>query len=351
MTADCPLALLKAQTIAARSTWLATRGRHHHGEAFDICADDHCQCYRGSRTIADTSAAAAVDETEGQVLCPRGLRLRRALQQELRRHRGGLRERLGGHARRPTCPLRHLRADPEPPPAHRGGWRQWILAGGGRVVQHGALAGAGGPAGLQRRLLPLDREPAAGHRPPTCCAAAPQAWTFSRLHGPGAAGAPRAVRPPAVPAACRRTEGVLHPGQGAQDPPGPVRKPCLYSAAIWFEWQGDTLHIHGKGWGHGVGMCQLGAARMALEGTRLERDPGPLLPGSELRAGLITYHTESQRTDHDPRQHPRHHRQHAPGALNPPGRTARARTCWARWSGATPRAASRSGFPRPSSWT
>lgn len=33
---------------------------------------------------------------------------------------------------------------------------------------------------------------------------------------------------------------------------------------------GDTLLISGRGWGHGVGLCQTGAARMALEGATCE---------------------------------------------------------------------------------
>ena len=56
----------------------------------------------------------------------------------------------------------------------------------------------------------------------------------------------------------------------------------LYSAAIWFEWKGDTLVIHGKGWGHGVGMCQLGAARMALAGHSCESILSHYYPGSAL---------------------------------------------------------------------
>ncbi len=47
MRPDWPLDALVAQTVAARSTVLATRGRHHYGEAFDLCHDDHCQCYQG----------------------------------------------------------------------------------------------------------------------------------------------------------------------------------------------------------------------------------------------------------------------------------------------------------------
>ncbi len=47
MRTDWPEEALAAQAIAARSTVLATRGRHHYNEAFDLCHDDHCQCYQG----------------------------------------------------------------------------------------------------------------------------------------------------------------------------------------------------------------------------------------------------------------------------------------------------------------
>jgi stage II sporulation protein D len=48
MMSVCPPELLKAQTIAARNTVLATMGKHHYADDFHLCADDHCQCYRGS---------------------------------------------------------------------------------------------------------------------------------------------------------------------------------------------------------------------------------------------------------------------------------------------------------------
>ena len=71
MTADSPLELLKAQTIAARSTLLATRGRHHWGEPFDLCSDDHCQCYHGLKRIQPASRQA-MSETAGQLLVAAG---------------------------------------------------------------------------------------------------------------------------------------------------------------------------------------------------------------------------------------------------------------------------------------
>lgn len=67
MTKENPIELLKAQTIAARSTILATMGKHHYDENFHICADDHCQCYHGVANISEASRQAA-KKTEGENL-------------------------------------------------------------------------------------------------------------------------------------------------------------------------------------------------------------------------------------------------------------------------------------------
>ncbi len=56
----------------------------------------------------------------------------------------------------------------------------------------------------------------------------------------------------------------------------------LYSSAFDIEDKGSYLKLTGRGWGHGVGLCQTGAARMALEGA----DAADILrfyyPGSHL---------------------------------------------------------------------
>ncbi len=67
MAADCSLEFLKAQTTVARCTVFATAGKHHYGDPFDLCADDHCQCFHGSGAIKSTSIQAA-KETEGEIL-------------------------------------------------------------------------------------------------------------------------------------------------------------------------------------------------------------------------------------------------------------------------------------------
>lgn len=44
----------------------------------------------------------------------------------------------------------------------------------------------------------------------------------------------------------------------------------LYSSAFTIEDHCDRFRLSGKGWGHGVGLCQIGAARMAIEGHSFE---------------------------------------------------------------------------------
>jgi len=67
MRQDWHINALAAQAVAARSTVLATRGRHHFGEAFDLCHDDHCQCYQGVTRESEVSRNA-LDLTRNAIL-------------------------------------------------------------------------------------------------------------------------------------------------------------------------------------------------------------------------------------------------------------------------------------------
>ncbi len=44
----------------------------------------------------------------------------------------------------------------------------------------------------------------------------------------------------------------------------------LYSSAFVVEKTSKTIILHGAGWGHGVGMCQIGAAVMASKGYKYD---------------------------------------------------------------------------------
>lgn len=66
MLVDWPAEAIKAQSVAARSFALASRGRHA-GESYDLCTTTHCQLYTG--TAAEKSASnAAIKATRGEVL-------------------------------------------------------------------------------------------------------------------------------------------------------------------------------------------------------------------------------------------------------------------------------------------
>ena len=53
--------------------------------------------------------------------------------------------------------------------------------------------------------------------------------------------------------------------------------------STWFEVsrQGDRFQFHGRGWGHGVGLCQKGAAAMAAQGHTVREILRQYFPGAE----------------------------------------------------------------------
>jgi len=67
MGAACPPALIEAQTIAARSWMLANVEQKHVKLTMDVCNDDCCQRYQGTTFLSDQSVKGALN-TYGQVL-------------------------------------------------------------------------------------------------------------------------------------------------------------------------------------------------------------------------------------------------------------------------------------------
>lgn len=67
MPSGFPLEALKAQAVAARSETLAKLGVAHTTDPFDLCADVHCQAYSGL-TRRHPATDQAVLETKGEIL-------------------------------------------------------------------------------------------------------------------------------------------------------------------------------------------------------------------------------------------------------------------------------------------
>ncbi len=66
MSADSPMELLKAHAVISRSWAIRAMQKPNH-EGFHVCADDHCQRYEGLRRMNER-AVEAVRATKGQVL-------------------------------------------------------------------------------------------------------------------------------------------------------------------------------------------------------------------------------------------------------------------------------------------
>ena len=68
MKASASLDLLKAHAVISRSWLLARMEDHSAHDDFDVCSDDHCQRYQGLTMAAGERVRTAIDETWGQVL-------------------------------------------------------------------------------------------------------------------------------------------------------------------------------------------------------------------------------------------------------------------------------------------
>jgi len=63
-----------------------------------------------------------------------------------------------------------------------------------------------------------------------------------------------------------------------------LSKTHLPSSAFWVERRGgDQIILHGLGWGHGVGLCQVGAAAMAARGYGHARILAHYYPSATLK--------------------------------------------------------------------
>ena len=67
MSGECPQALLESQTVAARSWLLAAAEQKHADLGLDACNDDCCQRYQGMGNLTD-AAIAASEKTRGHIL-------------------------------------------------------------------------------------------------------------------------------------------------------------------------------------------------------------------------------------------------------------------------------------------
>jgi SpoIID/LytB domain protein len=276
MGPDLPDAFVAAQAIAARSTVLATANRHHHGEGFHLCNDDHCQCYQGVLREPQV-ISSALAKTEGEILAFDG----KPVDARYAKCCGGVSETYeavwGGEgpsyfAARAcgefeTADLtqdRNVREflSKKPPAFCNDGlhpyperWREenyfrWQREYGASELQTLIEAKVGMEVGTLRELRAIKRG-ASGR--------------ILILEIVGSKRSLRIYRELEI----RRALSLSH----------------LPSSCFIVEPEGkgpDKFRLIGAGWGHGVGLCQLGAAAMAQKDWNKERILEHYYPGTSL---------------------------------------------------------------------
>lgn len=253
MPASSHLEALKAQAVTARSNVLAQLGTRHLTDPFMLCAEVHCQAYRG-----DAARTARTDEavraTHGEALFRRADRvLVDAVYSAMCGGHGEDNDQVWG-----TAPSPSLRGRPDLPEPEGARWAR-ALSDEGRLRAFLAAA----PDAYCRRPAAARKDRYRWTRrlsqPELDAALAPLGVGAVRRLSVEARGVSGRARLLAVEGAQGRTavEGELR-----------IRRLLgnLPSAMFVVDRDGGATVLHGGGWGHGAGMCQWGAVGRAEAG-------------------------------------------------------------------------------------
>ena len=300
MNSEAPDAFLMAHAIASRSWLMAMlerrgrvtdatgcreRGSQREGEVirwydredhllFDVCADDHCQRYQGISGLLSGKAAQAVRETRGIFLIHEGKIC------DARYHKacGGLTEDYATCWEEVSVPcLSHVSDSPRPYPPIRteqeaerwilsrpdvfchtrdeallrrilpasdretADFFRWRVSYGREELEALLREKSGIDFGVLHQLVPLERGPSGRIR-------------LLRIEGSKAAvsvGKELEIRRWLSPSHLYSSAFIVSATLGASGPP-------------------SRFTLFGAGWGHGVGLCQIGAAVMAARGYAAE---------------------------------------------------------------------------------
>jgi stage II sporulation protein D len=233
---------LKAQAIAARS-YTMRRLNRHRDSGCDLCDGDHCQIYRGVQAEREATNMA-VEATNGQVLINANGQVIEAVYSSD----------CGGHTAANEAaglgknPVPYLRGIPD---WDTDGKRYCSLSprtAWEYRVDDKTLSGLFPQLGVIREMKVIERTPA-GHT----------------------------------------LKVELIGKSGKQVITGPefrikLGASRLRSLMITIEKQSDGWLLHGRGAGHGVGMCQWGAQGRALAGQNYEQILQAYYPGTSLQA-------------------------------------------------------------------
>lgn len=239
---------------------------HDDHKVFDVCADDHCQRYQGLTMAVGETVRKAIDQTWGLVLKSGG----EICDARFSKCCGGRMELFS------TCwedkDYPYLQALPDTPDEKPGGdpfcdatdekilsqvlndydletkdFYRWTVEYSRNEVSDLIRTRSGIDFGTIQDLIPIERGPS------------------GRIKRLRVVGSKREM--------IIGKELIIRKWLSSSH---------LKSSAFTVIWNGDKLTLKGSGWGHGVGLCQIGAAVMASKGYSFQAILGHYYPGSEL---------------------------------------------------------------------
>ena len=316
MSATSHMELLKAHAVISRSWALCKIQRSLQGsafacqesegkricwygsephEGFDVCADDHCQRYQGLRTKDHKNAIKAVNETQGEVLCQLGVRSEELGVKEYEicdarfyKCCGGVTEQFetcwedthfdylvkveDNDANRSQGPM-NLTTEEDA--------RKWIMS------NPDAFCNTSDKKILSQVLNDYDQETLDFYRWKVSYTTNQLSELIRKKSGIDF-GEILALEPLKRGVSGRIYElkivgskKTLIVGKELE-----IRKwlseSHLYSSAFIVEKENNTLTLYGAGWGHGVGLCQIGAAVMAEKGYTYKEILAHYYPNTHL---------------------------------------------------------------------
>ena len=236
--------ILEIQSVIARTYVTSNLGRHE-AEGFDLCDTTHCQVYQPSRVTTSrfsAAAQAAARATSGQILLFAGRPAETLFHADCGGHTANASDVWGG------APVPYLRgADDDLPP---GTHRQWRFATERPALLSALNADARSAVGSSLDDIEIVRRDQSGRA------------AELELRGER----DRRIRGDQLRAILSRAFGVQ----------------SVMSTRLSIAREGTAFRFEGSGFGHGVGLCQVGAAARARQGDGLEAILRTYYPGSRL---------------------------------------------------------------------
>ncbi len=237
MKATAPLELLKAHAVISRSWVMSNLGTHG---LYDVCADDHCQRYQGLGMAVGENVRRAIDETWGELLKYDG----ELCDTRYSKCCGGLTELFSSCWEDRDYPYLQSVEDPycdcedsevlstvlNDYDLESRDFHDWEVRYPASELSS-LIRSKGEDVGEVQELIPLQR---------------------------GASGRITSLK-------VKGSKGEITVGKELA-----IRRllSTTHLKSSWFDVsrEGDVFVLKGHGWGHGVGLCQIGAAVMASKG-------------------------------------------------------------------------------------